>query len=500
MEFVSQQRCGTVHEDLGVELFDIGDQYVKNHVRPVRVYRVKPGIVGAELKLRRGLQLLRRAIESRGVARGVLAVGIVAIAFWLLPGPWRTPPAAEPTAVTLAVLPFSSAGGDGAEKQVADTLAADLASSLGRSAHWAKVISSQLSATYKGSSVDARRVGLELNVRYLVEGEIQHGDKRTMVKLALIDAGSAAQLWNGYEEFDAEALVRDRAGSVARLTRQLYLVLFGAEMARSAGPPASGASAMELAWHGWSVINRDENSLAGALEARKWFDQALGLEPGLVLALRGRWRTLSYEYDLDPHADHARLLQDMDELSFRATSIDENDSHAWWDRAETLSRQRRWEPALEANARAQRLDPSFGGPYNQRAAIMTSMGKPAEALAIVEQELARDPQEPSEVGAAMFQGCRAHLALGHYGEAIAACQKSVALDDWWLPNVYLVAAYAQVGDTANAATAKAMALRLRPGLSIADLKALWSADGPGSVVPAEAQLWSGLRKASIPEQ
>ena len=61
-----------------------------------------------------------------------------------------------------------------------------------------------------------------------------------MVKLALIDAGSAAQLWNGYEEFDAEALVRDRAGSVARLTRQLYLVLFGAEMARSAGPPASG--------------------------------------------------------------------------------------------------------------------------------------------------------------------------------------------------------------------------------------------------------------------
>ena len=34
-----------IHEDLGVELFDIGDQYVKKHVRPVRVYRVKPGIV-----------------------------------------------------------------------------------------------------------------------------------------------------------------------------------------------------------------------------------------------------------------------------------------------------------------------------------------------------------------------------------------------------------------------------------------------------------------------
>jgi tetratricopeptide (TPR) repeat protein len=186
-------------------------------------------------------------------------------------------------------------------------------------------------------------------------------------------------------------------------------------------------------------------------------------------------------------------------LSFRATSVDENDSHAWWDRAETLSRQQRWQAALEANARAQQLDPGFSGPLDQRAAIMISMGKPSEALAIVDQELAH-PQEPSVLGGAMLQRCRASLALGYYDDAIAACEKAVALDNWWLPKVYLLAAYAQNGDATNVAAAKAMALRARPGLSVSDLKALWNSYNPDFIQQTEAQFLAGLRKAGIPEQ
>jgi class 3 adenylate cyclase/TolB-like protein len=489
-----------IRDDLGVEFVDIGDQYVKNIARRIRVYRVVPDPDGTRLRVRQRWQMLKRAIVPRGLALGALVLGIVAIAFWLQPGFWKNPPAAASTPVSVAILPFVSSGGATADEKVADALAPSLASSLERSARWAKVISSQLSATYKGSSVDARRVGLELNARYLIEGQVERVGKQGVIKLTVIDTPSATQLWNGHLEFQADQLARGSASVVATLTRQVYLTLYAAEMRRNAGPPPPGASAAELTWHGWAIINRDENTVSGAREAQTWFDQALRLEPGLVLALRGRWRTLRYEYDLDPHADRGQLLKEMDELSFRTTSIDENDSHAWWDRAETLSRQRRWKAALEANARAQRLDPSFGGPRNQRAAIMTSMGNPTEALAIVDEELARNPQEPSEVGAAMLQRCRAHLALGHYGEAIAACEKGIAFDDWWLPNVYLLAAYAQLGDAAHVAATRAVALRLRPGLSISDLKALWYPDSPDSVVQTEGQLLAGLSKAGIPER
>ena len=80
--------------------------------------------------------------------------------------------------------------------------------------------------------------------------------------MAVIDANSATQLWNGSLQFEDQALAQDSASSVAALTRQAYLALYAAEMRRAAGSPPPGASAMELTWHGWAVINRDENSVA----------------------------------------------------------------------------------------------------------------------------------------------------------------------------------------------------------------------------------------------
>jgi adenylate cyclase len=499
---VSRAVRDQVLDKLSFAFEDLGPQEVKNIGRPVEVYRVDFGRATSQGPIRSGVrrQRFRWVFEGRRVVLAIVGLSLAGIAFWVQPWFFKTAPVGGPTSVSVAVLPFSSSSRDAADEKVAATLAPDLASALARSARWAKVISSRLSAAYKGNSVDARRIGLELNVRYLIEGEVQRTGKQGVIKLEVIDARSATQLWNGYLAFEDDQFAQDNASSVATLTRQVYLALYDAEMRRTAGLPAASASAIDLTWHGWAVINRDENTVAGAREARKWFDQALRLEPGLVLALRGRWRTLNYEYLLDPHPDRTRLLQEMDDLSFRATSVDENDSHAWWDRAETLSRQHRWESALEANERAQKLDPSFVGLLDQRAAIMISMGRPTAALAIVDKELAAGRQEPSVVGAAMLQRCRASLALGYYDDAIAACEKSIALDNWWMPKVYLLAAYAQNGDATNVAAAKAMALRARPGLSISDLKALWNSYSPDFIQQTEAQFLAGLRKAGVPEQ
>jgi adenylate cyclase len=487
-----------IHEDLGVEFFDIGDQYVKNITRPIRVYRVVPRIGDAQRQFRRRWQRLRRAIASRRLAGGALALGIVGITFWTFQQFWKSD-VAPPLPLSVAILPLSVTGGSAADGQLADTFTQDITSALETSAHWVRVTSHSLAATYKSNPIDARRVGRDLNARYLVEGLVRRSGELVTVNLQLIDAGTATQLWSGRLDIEQSQIVQNREDIVARLTRRLYVALYDAEMHRTAGTPAPGASAMDLTMHAWGVLSRDY-TVKGTLEARKWFDRALDLDPNLVLALRGRWRTLQYEYDLDSHADRNRLVQEMDDLSFRAVSVDETDSHAWWDRAETLSRQRRWDAALEANTKAHRLDPSFGGPRNQRAAIMFYMGRPAEALMLIDQELALDPREPSEVGAAMQVRCAASLALGRYDDAISACAKCVALDNWWLPHLYLVASYAQKGDSANTDVEKATLLRLRPAISISDFKGLWYSDNPDFMQQSEAHLLAGLRKAGIPEQ
>jgi len=100
----------------------------------------------------------------------------------------------------------------------------------------------------------------------------------------------------------------------------------------------------------------------------------------------------------------------------------------------------------------------------------------------------------------MLQRCRACMALGRYDEAIAACEKGVALDDWWLLHFYLAAGYALKGERAKAASERAAVLQLRPGTTIAHFKKLYWSDSPAFVQQTEAHLLAGLRKAGFPEE
>jgi adenylate cyclase len=449
-----------VLDKLSFTFEDLGAQKVKNIARPVEVYRVEFGATLA------------------------------------------TPTTSAPTSqrLAVAVLPFTARGGHPDEERLAEDLTRDLTSALG----WMRmtqVVSRDLVASYKGKPIDPRRVGRELDASYLVEGEVRHVGKRIEVNAQLIEAASAAQLWSERLEIVQARGTKEMAVLLWRLQNRIEWGIKTATMRRFAGPPAPNASPLELTWHGYSVLYGDNNTVHGALEARKWFDQALRLDPNFLPAIRGRFHTLEYELDFDPKAEHSRILREIDELSFRAISIDSSDPTSWFERAGTLVRQQRWEAALEANANAEKhASATIGWVLNQRAGIMLLTGQPQEALALVDRQLALDPQHQEERGWAMLARGRACMALGRYDEAIAALEKDVALDNWWLPHLYLVAACALKGETGKAAAEKATLLELRPGTTIADFKRLYYSDNPAFVQQTEAHLLAGLRKAGFPEE
>jgi TolB-like protein len=57
------------------------------------------------------------------------------------------------------------------------------------------VIGRDTAFTYKGKGVDRKRVGAELNVRYVLEGSVQRGGARLRVNVQLLDAGTVAHIW-----------------------------------------------------------------------------------------------------------------------------------------------------------------------------------------------------------------------------------------------------------------------------------------------------------------
>src|SRR5262249_52898405 len=140
--------------DLAFE--DLGEQALKNIARPVRVYRVATDPVSA-------------------------------------PAP-ETPAIPLPDKPSIAVLPFANMSGDPEQEYFADGMVEEIITALSR-IRWLFVIARNSTFTYKGQSIDVKRVGRELGVRYVLEGSVRKAGGRVRITAQLIDASNGAHLW-----------------------------------------------------------------------------------------------------------------------------------------------------------------------------------------------------------------------------------------------------------------------------------------------------------------
>ena len=495
--YVSKVVRDQVLDKLNFSFEDLGAQNVKNIARPVEAFRVELGTGASPTpsSLKSRWKRLLRSPRATWKGVGVVLVGLIGIAYWTSTHLFNAAPGHQSEANAVAVLPFAAPDGLLEEQQLADAITRNLTSMLGRGARLTSVVPQDLTARYKGKAIDVRSVGRDFGAPYLVEGEVRRVGERMEVNVQLLETTAATQIWSERFEVDKVGQQNDPNKLIVVLDDRIGRSIFTANMRRFAGPPTAKAGPIELTMHAWAVWSRDNNTVRGAREARKWFDQALSVDPNFVPAIIGKFRTLYYELDFEPNVDKKRVLKEMDELSFLAVNVDSTYAAAWASRASSLIRGGRWDAALEAIAKAEKLSsPNWGSAL--RSEIMVFTGKPEEALALADRARAMDPTDKEEMGWIMLQRCRAFMALGRYDEAIDSCERNIALDNWWLPHLYLVAGYALKGETAKAIAEKTTLLELRPTASIADYKRYSYAGN----LEFETHLLAGLRQAGLPEQ
>ncbi len=405
-----------VLDKLSFTFEDLGAQQVKNIARPVDVYRVDLGSVAPQAHSpdRNRFPRLTRATPWRWSAAGILALGLAGIGIWLLLQSFRPGPAPSPPTGSIAVLPFTTSTANPTDGLLADALTADFTSALQRGLPESPVVSHSLAVTYKGKTVDARMVGRELNVRYLVEGDVRTADGQVVVKVRLIETSKATEVWSDDVRLEQARIAEDQSQLVTRLTVQVKNALSDAEQRRVLAAPVAGASAVDLTLRADAVTANNPESISALAEARKLYDQALRLDPNLTMALMGQALAVGTTLDLDPHADHDRLVREYEAMSVRLVAVAGREARAWNIRADALQRAWRWEAALEANARAQKIDSSRVGSIGQRADIMVAMGQPGEALALVDKGLTLQPPDAAVASYLTASHCHAYMALGRY--------------------------------------------------------------------------------------
>jgi class 3 adenylate cyclase/TolB-like protein/tetratricopeptide (TPR) repeat protein len=492
-----------VHEDLDFGVVDIGDQQVKNIARPIRVYRVTLGM-GTHRNQRIKMAFRGRPLVWLATLVGLLVIGVIAtILVSNNPGHTVNATATMDTTVgaappmSIAILPFSVSGGGPADRQLGEALTRDVTTELGRSARYAWVISYGLASSQKGPAIDARTVGRALKVRYLAEGEVLHVGDKLVLNATLVDTENATQIWDGEFDVPASAVEAGHDAVVAQITKSLRSALLDAETRRATRDSRVSGNPTELALRGDAAL--ENQSAIGAREARTLYDKALRLDPSLTAALIGEVYAIDTLPDYDPRVDRAHAMQEEEDFSLRAVAADRNDPRAWTVRAFARGRQFRWAEAKEALAEVLRIDRYRSDIYIQRAWISIWNGKPEDAFAQLNKAIALDPREADNADLLGVR-CRAQLSLGHYEEAISSCERAAALNNWWVNYMFLTAAYAQQGEMAKAMAARSQVLKYQPGLTIARLKAVRISDNEVFWQQTETYVFSGLRKAGIPDQ
>ena len=343
---------------------------------------------------------------------------------------------------------------------------------------------------------DPRELGRQFNVRYVLEGDVLRDGKSNTVNFRLVDTATRSQVWSGRETFQDADVVSGSSVPLRAVATSLRYALIDAEIRRVKVPPIAALSASELVLRAFALGGEDP-SLAGLSGAGKLVDEALRLEPDLVPALVLRAALINNEFEVDPSADRDRMHASRTGLRREPSSSTRRTPRHGLGAPPRSDPLGRWNAALEASAAAIKLDPYEPRWYLLRAGDMILMARLDDALEMTDRALALYPGSALATATA----CEVHVLAGRTERGNLDLRTSLrsARTDWPI-HLALAAAYANHGEMAKAAAAKAEVLRIIPGLTIAQLRAKRASDNPEYVTLAETYWYAGLRKAGLPEK
>jgi adenylate cyclase len=213
---LSEDAYRQVKHRLDLKVTDLGATQLKNIAQPVRVYSLE---VGQPAKGNPKALASKPRWVSAPLAAAVAALVLLAAAGWFAFG-GRLMKTAQAQHLSIVALPFVNLSGDPSQDYFADGITENLTTALSRITG-SFVIARNTAFTYKGRSVDAKEIGKELGVRYVLEGSVQRDQNRVRVNAQLVDAESGAHLWADQFDEDVADLFKLQDEIVARLARRL---------------------------------------------------------------------------------------------------------------------------------------------------------------------------------------------------------------------------------------------------------------------------------------
>jgi len=487
---------------LNMEVTDLGQVELKNIERPIRVYSLQ---VGVPAQAKAATEPLENPLKPKPrsallpLIAGIVAVVVIVGGAWYFLAGNRTAPVAsnaapaEPPHLSIVVLPFTNLSGDPAQDYFADGITENLTTDVSRFRD-SFVIARNTAFTYKGKSVDAKQIGKELGVRYVLEGSVQRDQNRVRVNAQLIDAETGAHIWADRFEEDLADLFKLQDQVVARLANALNYELVRADAETAAH--SKNPDLIDLDMRGAEALWRfqQQPTKDGLMAIRALFEQALKIDPDDHEALGGDAATYLNEKLFgwaNPETDYeAKVLGQAD----RAIALAPRTAWNYSTKSVWLTMTGHPKEGLGVADAALAINPNYAAEYSYRAYAETALNQFEQAKSDLEQAMRLSPLDP-RMGAFQDKMAWAELGLGHFDAAIEESSRAIDVGSKaWFTYLCLATAHGLKGDIEDAKAPLAEARRLNPKLSVK-----WMTGT--KLFPNYSQPWyDALRKAGLPEE
>jgi adenylate cyclase len=507
---LSEQAYWQVKGRLDLAVTDLGPTALKNIAEPIHVYSLQVG-QPAQAKPAEPETPAAPAPQKRRFGRAPLAAALTALliviaagAWWVLnanrPGSVAAKTPAEAARLSIVVLPFSNLSGDPGQDYLVDALTDELTTSLAR-VPGNFVIARNTAMTFKGKPVDAKTIGKDLGVRYVLEGSVQSSGDRMRVNAQLIDSSSSAHLWADQFDTPRADLLQTQDAIVAHLANTLAFQLFQAEGARLKRTPTANRDAEDLA------LQCDADQMkAGPIgkeadAAYALCEQALAIDPNNVRAVTLLGWKLLVPALLGVSGDPKGDIERADALASKALALDPNYPFAHDQKGWVLLGQGRDGEAVPEFERAAALDPSYPDPNSGLGWVRLRLGEFDKSIGSFDKAISMSPYDP---GLAFWYAGKmlANFGLKRYDQAIEQARRSIAINPnhIFYTHTTLMAALALTDHDAEAREALQRYLSL-PTTGPKTIAAVRAHDEAQHWVPRELgeRMYDGLYKAGMPE-
>jgi adenylate cyclase len=315
------------------------------------------------------------------------------------------------------VLPFANLSNDPEQQYFADGVTEDLTTDLSRISHML-VISRNTAFTYRDKPVNAKQIGRELGVRYVLEGSVRRSGNQVRVTAQLIDAATDTHLWA--ERFDRDT--GDLFTLQNDITRRIAIALSSELVIAEAARPTEHPDALDYILRGRAASHK-VTTPDNYTRAVDLFEHALALDPGsveaqtsLALALIDR---VNSGMTITRTADIARAQG----LIGQSLAISPGSTAAHLAKGHVLRAEGRCDLAIPEYEMAIASNRNLAGALFSLGVCRMQTGSIEETIPLEEQAIRLSPRDPNVFNRYLVIG-QVHLMQSQTEEAIVSLERA----------------------------------------------------------------------------